>query len=323
MTIEHYRPELLPAMVALWNAEMGADFPMTDRLFRQNVPDSPAFEPDDVLVVTEGDELLGLAVSRQGRQFERDLWFAEEDGWVNSIVVAREHQRNGIGTILLGRAESYLREHGARRVMLGSDLLHFFPGIPTQYEPVKALAEARGYQLGGIAHDMWRDLEGYETPERVRELLEREAPAIQIRAGTREDMPGMAKFLTDEFPGRWRWEGLQYLEAGGYPEEFMLLFDDGQIIGFSQTYCSGSVQLGSNVMWNPLLGEHFGGLGPIGIAESHRGRGLGLALLCESVADMKRRGVRRMCVDWTGLVDFYGTIGFTIWKSYQHAEKAL
>ena len=323
MTIEHYRPELLPAMVALWNAEMGADFPMTERLFRQNVPESPAFEPDDVLIVTEADELLGFVVARPGRRFEPDLWFTEEDGWINSIVVARERQRQGIGTILLGRAESYLREHGAEHVTLGADLSHFLPGIPAQYAPAKAFAEARGYELGGIAHDMWGNLEGYETPERVRELLEREAPAIQIRPGTRNDMPGMAKFLADEFPGRWRWECLHYLEAGGCPEEFALLLDDGRIVGFSQTYYFKSVQLGSNVMWHPLLGEHFGGLGPIGIAECYRGRGLGLALLCESAADLKRRGVQQVCIDWTGLVDFYGKIGFSIWKSYQHAEKGL
>jgi GNAT superfamily N-acetyltransferase len=323
MTIERYRPEWLEAMVGLWNVEMGADFPMSERLFRQNVLGMPSFEPDDILLVTEGEKLLGFVVTKPGRQFEPGLWFGPEDGWVNSIVVERSHRRKGIGTALLGRAEAYLRSLGARRIFLGTDLHHFFPGIPVQYEAAQAFATARGYTLGGIAHDLWRDLTDYEVPERVREVLERESPTVQIRPGTREDMTGFAKFMADEFPGRWRWECLHFLEQGGDPAELTLLFEDGQVAGFSQTYSYRSPVLGSNVMWHPLLGERFGGLGPIGIAERLRGRGLGLALLCESVADLKRRGVERMVIDWTGLVDFYGKIGFTVWKSYRHAEKGL
>lgn len=310
-------------MIALWNAEMGADFPMTERLFRQNVPQSPGFEPEDVFLIAEGEELLGFVIARPGRQFAPGLWFTEEEGWINSIAVRRDRQRQGIATILLGHAEAYLREHGARRVALGTDLCHFFPGIPAQYEAAKAFAEARGYQLGGLAHDLARDLDGYEVPGRVRELLERDAPAVQIRSGTMEDMPGLARFLTDEFPGRWRRECLDFVERGGGPEECTLLFEEGQVVGFSQTYTERSAVLGSNVMWHAALGPDAGGLGPIGVAKHVRGRGLGLALLCESVADIKRRGVQRMCIDWTGLVDFYGKIGFIVWKSYRHAVKGL
>lgn len=323
MKIERYRPELLSEMLSLWNAEMGADFPMTARLLRQNTADSPFFAPEDVFAITDESKLVGFVIARPGRQIGPDVWFTPESGWINSIVVAGDRRREGIGTILLGHAESYLREHGARYIALGSDPHHFFPGIPVQYEAAKAFAQARGYQLGGLAHDMWRDLTDYDVPQRVRETLAREEPAIRIRPGTRDDMPGLAKFLADEFPGRWHWECLHFLEQGGDPGEFTLLLENGQVAGFSQTFCYSSAVIGSNVMWHPLLGDYYGGLGPIGIAKRLRGRGLGLALLCESVADLKRRGVRRMCIDWTGIVDFYGKIGCTVWKSYQHAQKTL
>jgi predicted N-acetyltransferase YhbS len=81
--------------------------------------------------------------------------------------------------------------------------------------------------------------------------------------------------------------------------------------------------LGPNVYWHRLLGEHYGGLGPIGVSASHRGRGLGLALLCHSVAHLRDLGVRRMCIDWTNLLDFYGKIGFAPWKEYVHVGKTL
>jgi predicted N-acetyltransferase YhbS len=70
-----------------------------------------------------------------------------------------------------------------------------------------------------------------------------------------------------------------------------------------------------------LLGKFYGGLGPLGIAKAHRKRGLGLAIVALAVEDLKKRGVQRMCIDWTTLTDFYGKLGFEVWKRYRQGVK--
>ncbi|MBV9470986.1 MAG: hypothetical protein JOZ57_17250, partial [Abitibacteriaceae bacterium] len=66
-----------------------------------------------------------------------------------------------------------------------------------------------------------------------------------------------------------------------------------------------------------------GGLGPVGMAAAHRKRGLGLAITAMAVWNLKQRGVRQMAIDWTSLVDFYGKLGFSVWKRYLQAEQKI
>jgi predicted N-acetyltransferase YhbS len=51
-----------------------------------------------------------------------------------------------------------------------------------------------------------------------------------------------------------------------------------------------------------------------------RGKGLGLALLQLGLEHLARMGVENAVIDWTGLVDFYGRVGFTPWKTYARME---
>lgn len=61
-------------------------------------------------------------------------------------------------------------------------------------------------------------------------------------------------------------------------------------------------------------------IGCVGVDESHRSRGVGLALLCHAMEHMKKRGVETVFVDSTNIVDWYGKVGFRKWKEYIHAE---
>ena len=66
-----------------------------------------------------------------------------------------------------------------------------------------------------------------------------------------------------------------------------------------------------------------GGLGPMGLAPTLRGRGLGLALLDRSIQYLRALGVQEIIVDWTGLTRVYGGLGFATWKRYRHGDKVL
>jgi predicted N-acetyltransferase YhbS len=99
--------------------------------------------------------------------------------------------------------------------------------------------------------------------------------------------------------------------------------EGGRIIAFSRIYSGDSTILGPSVFWRNLLGEHWGGLGPMGVDPARRGLGLGLRLLYESLVILKKRGVNFMVIDWTDLPGFYARMGFTVWKTYSMFGKSF
>src|SRR4030065_406975 len=62
---------------------------------------------------------------------------------------------------------------------------------------------------------------------------------------------------------------------------------------------------GPSISWRQAIGDHYGGLGPLGVAPAFRGRGLGFALLALAVEHLRGLGAEDVVIDWTTLVDFY------------------
>ena len=148
----------------------------------------------------------------------------------------------------------------------------------------------------------------------------RDNPTVEIRAARADDVAPLVEFLSREFPGAWTYSTRKHFEHDGNPADFIIAVESvGQeleVIGFCHTADFRSKRLIPGTYWFPLLGEHFGGLGPIGMGQAQRKRGLGLALCALAIDDLKQRGVQQMAIDWTTLVDFYGKLGFSVWKRY-------
>ncbi len=321
--IESYEPHLAPSVVALWDAAMGEEFPLTERLLRQNTEGDARWRPADGFVAVAGRRPVGFAFT----VVDSDLlpgWGSgtRARGWISAFAVHPAHRGQGCGRALLAGAEEHLRQAGAREISVGADPHHLFPGVPVGFAPARALLKSLGYSEGGHSYDVMRDIGGFTMPSQVEECL-RSQPQVTIRPCAGAQVPGLVGFLEREFPGGWlsitRW----YLDRGGAPEDIIIMLDGDSVEGFCHVNHGGSNWLGPNVYWHRLLGPTYGGLGPIGISASHRGRGLGFALLCRSVAHLQRLGVRRMCIDWTDLLDFYGKIGFRPWKEYVHVSKVI
>lgn len=52
------------------------------------------------------------------------------------------------------------------------------------------------------------------------------------------------------------------------------------------------------------------------MAEAWRGRGVGLALAALVTECLREEGVARSYVGWTWLVDWYGRLGYRVWRTY-------
>lgn len=72
--------------------------------------------------------------------------------------------------------------------------------------------------------------------------------------------------------------------------------------------------------WPPLCGPKTGLIGCVGVDAAHRGKGIGLALLCHAILDLRERGVEGVFVDWTSKVEWYARLGFRVWREYRSGE---
>lgn len=316
-TFEEYRPAAAPQVIALWNRALGDRFPLTERLWRQNIDHDPNYAPGDGLLARDPDgALAGFVLTRRFRDWADAADLAEwrDRGWLVALAVAPERQGRGLGSRLLDRAEARLREQGATHCLAGGSPGHFLPGPPAGDDRARRFWEHRGYRPLDRVHDLRRALTGWVAPSpppAIRDGAFRIAPAQPGEEGA------LLAFLRRAFPGRWRYDTAAALARGNPIEDVLVLKDRaGTIEGFLALWDFASPLLGPSTTWYPVLGPRYGGIGPVGIAERVRGRGLGLALVAAGVDALHRRGVAESAIDWTEITAFYGRLGYRVYRTY-------
>ncbi|WP_338463302.1 GNAT family N-acetyltransferase [Brevibacillus borstelensis] len=146
---------------------------------------------------------------------------------------------------------------------------------------------------------------------------------VTFREGKPEDRDALMAFFNRCFPGRWEYEALCYFEKGGTGREFVLAEKNGAIIGFCRINDARSPIIAQNVYWAPLFADELGGIGPLGIDPQERKYGYGRGVVEAGIYFLRQRGIERICIDWTDLVDFYRKLGFEVWKGYRSYSKIL
>jgi GNAT superfamily N-acetyltransferase len=303
-----------PALIALWNRALGTRFPLSERLWRENVADDPNWRSDDTLALRLADgTVAGFALTRRFRQLPNYPAMAPigDLGWIMALVIAPDHTGHGHGSDLLAAAEDHLRAQGAARCDLGGSVGHFLPGPPADDERALRFWQRHGYQPARLVHDLHRSLVGWQPTALTL------ADGWRCAPGHPGQEDALLTFLSASFPGRWHYHLADSLARGADIADIaLLLAPDSTISGFAATWHAASPLLGPATNWHPALGPHFGGLGPLGIAAAARGHGRGLALVNAAVTLLHGRGVVECAIDWTTLLDFYARLGFAPWRSY-------
>lgn len=100
----------------------------------------------------------------------------------------------------------------------------------------------------------------------------------------------------------------------------MVAYDSqGQQVGW--TLMLGSPEVINHVWAFPqMCGPNTGLIGCVGVDEAHRKSGIGLAMVCHAVENMKQRGVEGVFVDWVALQGYYEKAGFETWRSYRPGQ---
>lgn len=295
-------------IVALWNDELGTDFPMTPELWTQNVWQDACTDEDASLGVMEDTKLVAFVVVKKIQQTSA----ANMDstiGWINSLLVKSANRGQGIGSTLLELAERALSNK--EEIRLGRDPWHFFPGIPAEDPQAQSWFQKRGYEAQSTETDLLKTHANNKL-----EKLPDDNSLVTFRLLKPQELPQLDMFLASEFPGRWHYELLEYLRYEGTGREFLGLFIDEQLKGFCRINDRKSPIIAQNTYWSGLFSSSLGGIGPLGIARDIRKQGLGLELVQSAVTELEARGIHTMVIDWTQLVAFYEKLGFTPWKHY-------
>lgn len=321
MRIENYQSKWKEGLIEFWNRNLGRSFPMSARLWDQNLRSDFGFLPEQSWVCLADGELVGVVLNKY-LPIQMGAADLRPVGWVNTLLVDTTYRCQGVGSALYERAEKFFRDTGLQRIALGAELGHFFPGIPKENREAQDFFLQRGYTGGSEVCDLNCIRERFIHPV-GHELTPEVAKEVSITLAEREeDFRDTQEFFLRYFPGRWEHE-FRWAYENRLLDGLVLLRVSGVVKGFARIYDEQSKFIGPGIYWAELMRKPYGGLGPIGVAGDERGKGLGMELLYRSLMMLWDRGVEEMAIDFTTLVEFYGKLGFDPWKWYVRYVKHL
>jgi GNAT superfamily N-acetyltransferase len=329
-------------IVALWQACAGDLYPLRARLWRQLTADNPDFQPSDVIVAAADlgepepgtpkplGPLIGFGYLGRSRGLVRGRRGWAHEGWLQIVGVTPGRQREGIGRAIVTRLIANAQAEGIARVRLGGGIHYLFPGVPTDLPGARSFFTALGARFDGESHDLRASLDGTATTDRDRAALA--AAGLTVRPMDPRESEAFLAFLDRQFKLDWVHDQGWAMDHGMSASDVLLLVPADapdapvaarRVAGFATLHQRGDAPLFGPRFWEGLLEPSSGGLGPIGVVERLRGRGLGRALLAVALDALHERGIRDCVIDWTGLLGYYGPFGFTPWKTYVEGELPL
>lgn len=203
-------------------------------------------------------------------------------GFLKYYAVAPKFRRQGLGRELFGEMERRFQKRECSEVRVGGCPPPYAQGgVDILDTASHCLLLGRGYQTNGTIIDMQGDLKAWKPAwSKDDAKLIKEA---SVRKAGAKDAPLIEVFLRLNFP-HWVWEVGTGLKKG----TVFIASRQGQIVGFA---CANATQKG----W----------FGPMGTAESERGKGVGRVLMWKCLELLKKQGVKAARIPWVGPIPFY------------------
>ena len=278
MLITPFQDPHREALVGAWNEWIEPRFQIDLRLLDQLTFDYPDWSGEASRLAWKDGRLVGFALIR--------------DGNLDAVAVAPDERRKGLATELVS---------GMRFGRFGGGIAHFVPGVPAGWSSAARFLESLGLMADWWAEDLFMKLS--ERPD-------------EFTACQPDDRDAVVAMVCEEFSQRWTRDTGARFEHGDH-RDVVIIKDDGGPVAFCLTWHFQSRLLGPSVFWLRNSCERFGGIGPVGVRERARGRGLGGRIVVEALNYLAHRGVEEVVVDWTAIGDFYKKYGFESWQKYR------
>ena len=253
--------------------------------FTRQVLLDPNFRREGAIVGRDGDRVVGFMLSIARQVPLENAPSDAQRGYITLFGVLPDYQRRGIGTQMLAAAEGYLKSQNRKLVMISSYAPgYFIPGIDVNaYPAALSFLKKHGYSEVYRPLAMETSLWSLATPAFVHEkrrALEADDVTVEpYRAGA--TLP-LLDFTAREFPGDWVRvvrKTMSRITLGDPPSRLIVAHRNGEVFAFSHHDA-----------------ERFG---PIGVAASQRGKGIGHVLMFETLEAQKRAGFRAAWFLWS------------------------
>ncbi|MFW5789828.1 MAG: GNAT family N-acetyltransferase [Bacillota bacterium] len=305
----------LDAGISLWNQNYN-NYSLKAGLYRQNI-----LAPFSGLQVRlfgsfADNRLVGFGVIKQPVR-ELINYVGPERGWI-SLLVTEDGAGSDKWLELLDFIINQFRTSGVKYISYGQDPQNFLPGLPAEFEAEKKAWVRAGFRAGGLESDLRRV---YRQKPEAREFPD---DSYSVQQAKSKDRNKLLNFLTEEFPGRWQYEAENISRwPGGLNDYYLLIKGDTDIIGFARTNRQDGFYKGPNLNFGGKSGEAYAGLGPLGLAESWRGKSLSTPFLQRVLNILYHDGYKEITIDWTTLIEYYQKFGYEVVHQYIPLQKEL
>jgi len=202
-----------------------------------------------------------------------------ERAWVKFLAVHPRVRRQGVGSAMLERLESFCRDNGASAVEIGTSAPYYVsPGVDVRYSEAVCFYEALGYKRYFEAVDLSLRLAG--LPE----------PRLETHIATKDDLDRLLVWVSKYHPN---W--IDELTRGVELESCVVHGD----IGFACV---------------DVNREGF--FGPTATHPDARGTGVGTATLLGALHLLRSRGHEHAAISWADALPFYVKNGARISRVY-------
>lgn len=298
----------------VWNRNFDFDYRITAPLLERKLFHDRDFFSAGSFFCRDGNKIVAFIASKIS---DNSVAEYRQVGWISLFVVDHEYRGRGIGTELYRMVEAAFKKAGTAKIIVSGEMHNFFSGIPQPTEESSLFFRKLGFVLNKSVHyDLVNDISGADDFS-SQTRINHDADYV-TRPAEKADQAKLADFLKAEFPGRWEFEISRCFKVENEFEHVMVLWHKGRVEGFCRIRCGCDTD-----GIETYLGRDCGALGPIGIAGSIRGKGLGDRILADSLKHLQALGAHKTNIDWTSLTGFYGRFGFTPWREYLLAYKDL
>ena len=288
----------------LWNSSVEYD-QVSSGVFMENVFDDPSAPVTLRHAAFADGDLVGFAISTTHSP-------REGFGCLKMFAVSSQWQRNKIGSSLIKRVETELREQGCVGIRIAECPPNYLQaGLDARSTSVLTFLAAQGFSAFSEAVNMTVDLRtaDLDTTRSEAALVQK---GLAIRRARADDRQAIMSFLATEFPA--------------WTDEVAVTFVNKPISLHIAERTEQSPPKSKIIAFSAYDANNLGSgwFGPMGTEVAARGLGIGEVLLKRCLADLLQQKHTEAVIPWVGPIAFYSkTVGATLSRTFVRLEKAL